>query len=159
MRDDMNNPIMVERQWHRYWIHWIGLVGLIFLLWSWFGFLRLDAGVSYGTRAATYCLGIGDGGVGALVFRHKQYSGMEGSPELGFECWKDPLDYEIETTIFPPALITFHEDQFISIMSGAWVGLWLIILIYMLFWVSLITLWRWRLRRSLTPMIPQEFSA
>ena len=84
---------------------------------------------------------------------------MEGSPELGFECWKDPLDYEIETTIFPPALITFHEDQFISIMSGAWVGLWLIILIYMLFWVSLITLWRWRLRRSLTPMIPQEFSA
>ncbi len=153
--DERIKPDIVVRHWHRHWIHWIGLVGLLFLLWVWFGSLRMDAGVSYGTRAATYCLGIGGGRVDVLVFRHKHYSGLEGSPELGFECWKDPFEHEIEASIFAPALITFHEDQFISIMTGARVGLWLILQIYILIWLALILSWRRRLLRCLAvPSVP-----
>jgi hypothetical protein len=149
MRDNANDPKLAVRHWHRYWIHWIGLVGLIFLLWGWFGFLRYSPTLSYGTRKAQYCLGIGDGQFGFVVNWHEFYTGLSGR-DLGFEVIDESLEPDEETIVFPHAFVAFHKDQFNS--SGVFIALWLLILIYVPIWFALISLWRRRMRRSLNPM-------
>ncbi len=124
--------------WYSSRLFWFGLPGLLFLIWAWWAYLRTAHSISCGTEKAEYCLGWGDSDVAFVINRRESYTGLEGSPELGFYTRQEPLGPEDETILFKPALY-LDSDRF-----GIFVGQWVVVVVYTVLWLGGVALWQRR---------------
>lgn len=117
--------------WHRSRLFWLGFLGVIFLLWIWFGFHKRSIDLCLGTRNAEYCFGWGGWGqIAFTVNRRENYTGLDGSPELGFYAERYSLTPEDDPELFGPA-VYLEVDR-----PGIFFANWLVVLVYTTIWLA-----------------------
>ena len=122
---------------YRSLLFWVG-VGLLFLLLGmWFGFRARSVDICWGTKNAQYCIGWGGWGeIGFCINQHTVYTGLEGSPDLGFHTYYTPVDALDEPKLLG-RVIQIDQDR-----VGFSIANWLVVLLYTAAWLSLLYCWR-----------------
>ena len=131
---DKVDYLRVSLRWSPYF--WLFFLGLLFILWTWLGYRNRTVDFCWGTKKAQYCFGWGGWGeIGFCINKHAFYTGLEGSPALGFHSFFETLEQEDNPSLFAPAL-SLDKDRF-----GFSVASWLILLAYIISSIALSFFW------------------